>query len=304
MPEVDIEGRRLSLSNLEKVLYPEAGFTKGQVIDYYTRVAPMILPHLRDRPLTLLRYPNGVDSKFFYEKQCPKHRPDWVETAEVQSSSKVINYCLANDLATLVWLSNLASLEIHPLLAFKEDVTRPTKVTFDLDPGPPAGIVECCRVALELRDLFSHFDLECFPKTSGSKGMQIEIPLNRNEVTYDQTKPFAHAVAQLMERQAPARVTSVMEKALRPGKVFIDWSQNHETKTTVCVYSLRAKTPWPTASTPLSWDEVAEGAASKKKDGVLRFLSDDVLRRIDEHGDLFAPVASLEQRLPLNAPGT
>jgi bifunctional non-homologous end joining protein LigD len=302
MPDVEVEGRLLKLSNLDKVLYPEAGFTKGEVIDYYTRIAPVILPHLRDRPLTLLRYPNGVDAGFFYEKQCPKHRPDWVETAEVQSASKVINYCLANDVATLVWLSNLASLEIHPLLARRHDVTRPTKVTFDLDPGPPAGIVECCRVALELRDLFDHFGLRCFPKTSGSKGMQIEIPLNRDEVTYDQTKPFAHAVAQLMERQQPKQVTSVMEKALRPGKVFIDWSQNHETKTTVCVYSLRAKTPWPTASTPLTWDEVEEGSRAAKGDEVLRFLSADVLARVDELGDLFAPVADLEQKLPLDAP--
>jgi bifunctional non-homologous end joining protein LigD len=292
--EVEVDGRRLSLSNLDKVLYPEAGFTKGHVIDYYMRIAPYVLDHLRGRPLTLKRYPNGVESTYFYEKQCPSHRPDWVRTAAVYSRSndRTIDFCLADDLPTLVWLANLADLELHTSLALAADVTEPTVIAFDLDPGEPATIIECAAVALELRAVFEHLGLEAFPKTSGSKGMQVYVPLN-TPVTYKQTKTFALALAQLLERRLPELVVSDMKKELRKGRVLVDWSQNDQHKTTVCVYSLRAR-PQPTVSTPLSWDEVE--AATDPED--LSFTSADVLERVAEHGDLFAPVVALEQRLP------
>ncbi|MGH2967595.1 MAG: non-homologous end-joining DNA ligase, partial [Solirubrobacteraceae bacterium] len=236
--EVEVEGRTLSLSNLDKVLYPRAGFTKGHVIDYYTRVAPAVLCHLRGRPLTLKRYPNGVEAQYFYEKQCPSHRPDWVRTAAIpiRSNGRVIDFCLADDLPTLVWLANLADLELHTSLARAGDVKAPTILAFDLDPGEPATVVECAQVALELREVFDHFGLAAFPKTSGSKGMQIYVPLN-TPTTYERTKPFALAIAQLLERRRPELVVSDMKKSLRRGKVFVDWSQNDEHKTTVCASS-------------------------------------------------------------------
>jgi bifunctional non-homologous end joining protein LigD len=295
--EVEIDGRRLSLSNLDKVLYPEAGFTKGHVIDYYTRVAPYVLAHLRGRPLTLKRYPNGVDETYFYEKQCPAHRPDWVRTAAVYSRSndRTIDFCLADDVPTLVWLANLADLELHTSLALAADVTQPTILAFDLDPGAPATIVECAEVALELRTAFEHLGLQAFPKTSGSKGMQVYVPLN-TPVTYKETKGFALGLAQLLERRMPKLVVSNMKTSLRRGKVFVDWSQNDEHKTTVCVYSLRAR-PQPTVSTPLEWDEVEAVLDSRDPDD-LAFTSSDVLERVAERGDLFAPVAELEQSLP------
>jgi len=294
---VEIDGRTLSLSNLGKVLYPAAGFTKSHVIEYYTRVAPVLLPHLRDRPLTLKRYPNGVDGGHFYEKQCPAHRPDWVRTAPVWSrhNARTIDFCLADDLPTLVWLANLADLELHTSLASAEDVTRPTVLAFDLDPGAPATIVECAEVALELRTIFEHLGLAAFPKTSGSKGMQVYVPLN-TPTTYERTKPFALGLAQLLERRRPDLVVSDMKKVLRTGKVLVDWSQNDEHKTTVCAYSLRARAQ-PTASTPLLWEEV-EAVLASGDPGDLAFASGDVLARVAEHGDLFAPVLGLEQVLP------
>jgi len=296
--EVDIAGRRLSLSNLDKVFYPETGFTKGQLIDYYTRVAPVLLGHLRGRPLTLKRYPNGVTGAYFYEKQCPSHRPEWVATAPVWSrhNSRTIDFCLADDLPTLVWLANLADLELHTSLALAADVTAPTIVAFDLDPGPPATIVECAEVALRLREAFEHLGLEAFPKTSGSKGMQVYVPLN-TPATYAQTKPFAHAIAQVLERRHPDLVVSDMKKSLRAGKVLVDWSQNDEHKTTVNVYSLRARER-PTVSTPLRWEEV-EAVRDSGDPGDLDFTSDHVLARVAEHGDLFLPVIELEQELPV-----
>jgi bifunctional non-homologous end joining protein LigD len=296
--EVDIDGRRLSLSNLDKVFYPETGFTKGQLIDYYTRVAPVLLGHLRGRALTLKRYPDGVTGPYFYEKQCPRHRPDWVAVAPVWSrhNSRTIEYCLADDLATLVWLANLADLELHTSLALVTDVTAPTVVAFDLDPGPPATIVECAEVALRLREAFEHLGLEAFPKTSGSKGMQVYVPLN-TPTTYSQTKPFAHGVAQVLERRHPDLVVSDMKKTLRKGKVLVDWSQNDEHKTTVNVYSMRARER-PTVSTPLRWEEV-EGVLDGRDPEALAFTSDAVLARVAEHGDLFGPVIELEQELPV-----
>jgi bifunctional non-homologous end joining protein LigD len=293
--EVEVEGRRLKLSNLDKVFYPAVGFTKGQVVDYYTRVAPFVLPHLRDRPLTLKRYPDGVEGEFFYEKQCPSHRPPWVRTEAVKASGKTINFCIVDDLPTLVWTANLADLELHTSLSRAGDVQRPTMVVFDLDPGEPAGILECAEVALRVRALLERLGLESFVKTSGSKGLHFYIPLN-TPVTYEETKPFAHALARLMEKQYPDEVTSNMKKELRKGKVFIDWSQNDDFKTTVCAYSLRARER-PTVATPVEWEEV-EAACSARDLRRLAFESDDVLARVERHGDLFEPLLTLEQTLP------
>jgi bifunctional non-homologous end joining protein LigD len=287
---VEVEGRRLSLSNLDKVLYPAVGFTKGQVIDYYTRVAPVLLPHLRDRPLTLKRYPNGVDGQFFYEKQCPSHRPDWVRSEEVPTGSKTIDFCICDDLPTLVWLANLADLELHPSLSLHDPIERPTVMAFDLDPGEPAGIAECCEVARLLRDALAQLGLDCYPKTSGSKGMQLYVPLNVEGVTYDDTKPLSNALARHLEAQHPDLIVSSQRKDLRAGEVLIDWSQNDEHKTTVGVYSLRARER-PTVSTPLEWSELDEPDA-------LVFDAAAVLERVAERGDLFAPVVEQRQELP------
>jgi bifunctional non-homologous end joining protein LigD len=294
---VEIEGKKLKLSNLDKVLYPAVGFTKGQVIDYFVRIAPVLLPHLKDRPLTMKRYPEGVDGQFFYEKNCPKHRPDWVQTAKVWSygRSDYMQYCLAQDLPTLVWAANLADLELHTSLSRAEKIEQPTMMVFDLDPGPPADIVLCCQIGFWLKEIFDRFNLKAFPKTSGSKGLQIYVPLNTS-VTYDQTKGFSRALARLLEQQHPDLVVSDMKKALRTGKVFVDWSQNDEHKTTINVYSLRAKER-PTVSTPASWEEVEQ--CLKKKDAkLLVFESSDVLARVQEMGDLFAEVQTLRQHLP------
>ncbi|MDP8943031.1 MAG: non-homologous end-joining DNA ligase [Actinomycetota bacterium] len=295
--EVEVEGRPLRLSNLDKVLYPASGFTKAQVIDYYTRVAPALLPHLRGRPLTLKRYPNGVEGGHFYEKECPSHRPEWVRTEAIWSrrNARPVNYCVIDELATLVWTANLADLELHTSLSLAEDIDTPTMLVFDLDPGPPAAIVECAQVATWLRQIFDELGLESFPKTSGSKGLQVYVPLNV-PTSYDETKPFARALAELLERHHPELVVSSMKKSLRPGKVLVDWSQNDEHKTTVCVYSLRAKAR-PTVSTPVTWEEVEEALAAREAD-LLSFGSDDVLRRVEEGGDRFAPVLELEQELP------
>ncbi len=300
MPEkaqLIVEGKNLSVSNLNKVLYPKVGFTKGQVIDYYIRIAPVLLPHLRDRPLTMKRYPNGVDAEFFYEKNCPVHRPKWVKTAKVWSegNNRMMDYCLAQDLPTLVWAANLADLELHTSLSRKKDVARPTMMVFDLDPGAPADIVQCCQVGLWLRDLLAKMKLKSFAKTSGSKGLQVYVPLN-TPVTFDQTKDLARAVAQLLEREHVDLVTSNMSKAARKGKIFVDWSQNDEHKTTICVYSLRAKEE-PTVSTPVTWDEVAN-CLKKKKAELLKLRCEKTLSRVEKMGDLFEPVEKLKQKLP------
>jgi bifunctional non-homologous end joining protein LigD len=279
------------------VLYPEAGFTKGQVIDYYIRIAPVLLPHLKKRPITMKRYPDGVDGFFFYEKQCPPHRPEWIKTARVSASREegYIDYCTLGDLPSLVWAANLADLELHPFLHRAPALGRPTALAFDLDPGPPADIVLCCQVGLWLKEIFDAFGLESFPKTSGSKGLQVFVPLN-TPVTYEKTKAFARAIAERLEQERPKEVVSRMMKSLRPGKVLIDWSQNDEHKTTIGVYSLRAKST-PTVSTPVTWDEV-ERAAKRKKKGGLVFDAEAVVKRVKTHGDLFAPVLTLKQKLP------
>ncbi len=294
---VEIEGKHLKLSNLDKVMYPEAGFTKGQLIDYYARIAPVLLPHLQNRPLTLKRYPNGVTGMHFYEKNCPEHRPDFVQVAPVWSpgNNKWMNYCLAQDMATLVWAANLADIELHTSLSKKDDMQRPTFIVFDLDPGAPADIVQCCQVGLWVREIFAGFGLEAFAKTSGSKGLQVYVPLN-SAVTYDQTKPFAHELARVLERQHPELIVSDMKKSLRTGKIFVDWSQNDDYKTTVNVYSLRAKER-PTVSTPVKWEEV-EQCLKKEDPNLLVFTSDEVLKRVDKFGDLYEPVLTMKQKLP------
>jgi bifunctional non-homologous end joining protein LigD len=285
----EVGGREVKLSNLDKVLYPEVGFAKRDVIEYFARIAPTVLPHLEGRALTLKRYPNGVNANYFYEKNAPSHRPDWVETARVGD----IEYVVCNDEATLVWLANLADLELHTSLALASESERPTLVAFDLDPGAPATVVECSQVALLLRGMFEGLGLECFAKTSGSKGMQVYVPLNTPDVTFAQTKSFSKAVAELLAREEPGLVVARQTKSARKGKVLVDWSQNDRIKTTVNAYSLRAMER-PTVSTPLSWDEVR--AARTVED--LTFTAAEVLERVEDQGDLFAPVLSLVQELP------
>lgn len=294
---VAIEGREVQLTNLDKVMYPDTGFTKAQVIDYYVRIAPYLLPHLKDRPLTMKRYPEGVGGFFFYEKNCPKHRPDWIQTAQVWShgNNRWMDYCLMQDVASLVWAANLADIELHTSLSLGKKIDQPTMIVFDLDPGAPANIVQCCQVGLWVREVFERLGLESFPKTSGSKGLQVYIPLN-NPVTYDATKPFAHQLARLLEGAHPELIVSDMKKTLRVGKILVDWSQNDQYKTTVCVYSLRAKEK-PTASTPVTWDEVAK-CLKKQDPSLLVFESDKVLARAEKLGDLYDPVLKLKQKLP------
>ncbi len=296
--EVEVQGRTLKLTNLKKVLYPSSGFTKADLIAYYARVAPVLLAHLNDRPLTLKRYPNGVKGEYFYEKQSPAHRPEWVQTVAIWSehSKREIHYTLCQDLPTLVWLANLADVELHPSLSLAGMLERPTTLAFDLDPGPPASIVECCEVALDMREVFEQLGLTTFAKTSGSKGMQVYAPLNEDEVAYEQTKPFAHAVADLLRRRRPKLVVSAMAKTERKGKVLIDWSQNDPHKTTISVYSLRAN-EHPTVSTPVDWTEVA-ACRDARDPALLSFDARQVLARVDERGDLFAQVGSLCQQLP------
>jgi len=285
--EVDVEGHTLSLSNLDKVLYPAVGFTKGEVIDYYTRVSSALLPHLRDRPLTLKRYPNGVEREYFYEKNCPSHAPDWVRRERVGK----IPYVICDDLPTLVWLANLADLELHPSLSLHSPITRPTVMAFDLDPGEGAGLAECAEVAFLLRDALAALGLDSYPKTSGSKGIQVYVPLNVDDVDYDAgSKRLSQALARHLESQHPKLVVSQQRKELRRNRVLIDWSQNDEHKTTVCVYSLRAK-EHPTVSTPLRWEELEEPDS-------LVFEAADVVERVAEHGDLFSPVVEQQQHLP------
>jgi bifunctional non-homologous end joining protein LigD len=294
--QLKIGGRLVDVSNLDKVFYPKTGFTKGQLIDYYINISPYLLPHLKGRPVTLKRYPNGVEGFFFYEKQIPASHPEWVKTTNVKrKDGSEINYCVFDSLPVLVWAANLADLELHTFLHRAPAIESPTMVAFDLDPGASADIVLCCKVGLWLKALFTKLKLESFAKTSGSKGLQVYVPLN-TRVTYEKTKAFAHAVAETLEREFPETVVSKMQKNLRSGKILVDWSQNDPHKTTICVYSLRAK-EHPTVSTPVSWDEVAT-TLKKKNARLLTFEVGDVLKRVKKHGDLFAPVLKLKQKLP------
>jgi bifunctional non-homologous end joining protein LigD len=299
--EVEVEGRTLKLSNLDKALYP-GGFTKADVLRYYAAIAPVVLPHWRDHPMTLKRYPNGVEEKAFFQKNADKHRPEWVATTTVPHGRKegTLEYVLVNDLPTLLWAANLAAIELHPSLSLgapdaEYGVTGPRALVFDLDPGPGASIVDCCRVALAVRDVLARFELEGVCKTSGSKGLQMYVPLGP-EATYDETKPFARWLARFLETHLPDLVVSRMAKELRDRKVLIDWSQNDQAKTTVGVYSLRAR-PRPSVSTPVTWAEVEACEASDDPE-TLVFLADAVLARVAEQGDLFAPLLTLGQRLP------
>jgi bifunctional non-homologous end joining protein LigD len=288
---VSIDGRALKLTNWDKVLFPQTGFTKGDLISYYTHMADTALPHVRDRALTLKRYPNGVESPYFYEKQSPSHRPEWIRTERIGD----IDYSIVEERATLTWLGNLADIELHTSLSKADHPDCPTMVMFDLDPGPPADIVACCEVALVLAGLFERLKLKALAKTSGSKGMQVCVPLN-TPTSYDATKPFAKRLAELLEQRLPELVTARMTKQLRPGKVLIDWSQNDAHKTTVTVYSVRARER-PTVSTPVSWDEV-ERCRAQRDPALLSFETQDVLARVAAQGDLFAAAASLQQGLP------
>ena len=293
--EVAVAGRTLSVSNLEKLLYPAAGFTKGQVLDYYARIAPVMLPHLTGRPITLKRYPDGVDGAHFFEKNCPSHRPSWIptHTVVVEAGRRSVGFCLIQEPAALVWTANLAAIELHPGLAVVGDLTRPTVMVFDLDPGPPAGLKECAEVALLLRDSLGVLGLKAVAKTSGSKGLQVYVPLN-SATDFEATRQFSLALAQILERQRPDLVVTNMSKDVRPRKIFIDWSQNSSFKTTVAVYSLRARER-PTVSTPVRWEELEKDPDS------LRFEAADVLDRVKAEGDLFEPVLQLEQQLPVLA---
>ena len=297
-----IDGRTVTLSNLDKPLYPD-GFTKGQMLDYYARIAPVLLPHLAGRPISLRRFPNGIDGESFWEKNCPGHRPDWMQTAPIWLSEnrRTVNFCLIADLPSLVWVVNLASIELHTPLALASDMQAPTSVVFDLDPGPPADIVDCCRVGLRLRDAMERLGLECVAKTSGSKGLQVYLPLNTptGDTPADYTagtQPFSLGLAQVLERLYPDDVVTVQRKDLRAGKVLINWSQNTWSKTTVSVYSLRAR-DGHTVSTPVTWDEVEDTATSGDPDQ-LTFETADTLARVAQHGDLFEPMLTLEQELP------
>ncbi len=295
---LEIGGRTLQVSNLDKVLYPGNRFTKAQVIDYYIKAAPHILPHLKNRPLTLKRYPDGVTAEHFYEKDAPSHTPDWVKLATVPRKGRAgdIHYVMINDVASLVWAANLASLEMHVFLSRYPKVHQPTSIVFDLDPGEPANVLDCAQVSLWIRDLLDKLGLQSFVKSSGSKGLQLYIPLNTS-TTYEKTQPFARAIAELLEKEHPDRVESDMAKNLREGKVFIDWSQNSDFKTTVCVYSLRAKRERPFVSMPFTWDEVH--SACKRNDAAFFLLEpEEALARLEEMGDLFEPILKLKQKLP------
>jgi bifunctional non-homologous end joining protein LigD len=290
----EVDGRQLSLSNRDKVLYP-SGFTKGEVINYHLRIAPVAVPHLRGRCLTFKRFPNGTDGQGFFEKRCPQHRPDWLPVALGPGDRRGgVEYCRIEETAAMVWAGNMAAIELHAPMALAEDLDTPRAVVFDFDPGPRTDISDCCAIAVEVREILAAVDLEGWCKTSGSKGLQLYVPLNTPGATHERAAEFALAVGQVLERQLPQRVTTTMAKAARPGKIFVDWSQNAFHKTTIAPYSLRAR-PEPTVSTPVGWDEVEAGADG---DVVLRFEADDVLDRVEEHGDLFEPVLTLEQRLP------
>lgn len=294
---VQVEGKTLKLTNLDKVLYPKVGFTKAHILDYYTKISPHLLPHLRHRMLTLKRYPEGVDGMFFYEKRCPSYKPAWMKTKRVKSErgGADIPYCEIDHLPGILWVANLASLELHVLLSTTKNIERPTMVVFDLDPGPGCTLVDCCKLAIKIRKVLQNLKLECFPKTSGGKGLHLYIPLN-TAVHFDQTKLFAREVAIFFEKKYPEEVTSNMKKITREGKIFMDWSQNDSHKTTVCVYSLRAREK-PYVSTPLTWNEV-ENCAKSKNEPAYKFTTEDVLKRVKKLGDLFEPVLKLKQKLP------
>ncbi len=294
-----VEGRLLRLTSLDRLLWPAAGFTKGQMIEYYRRIAAALLPHIADRPLTLGRFPEGVEGRGFAQTEC-RGRPGWMPTVALAvRGGKVRNYCLVNDLPALLWIANLAAIELHPFLATATTPQEPTHVIFDLDPGPPAGLGECCAVALSLRGHLEALGLTSFPKTSGGAGLHVYVPLH-TRAGFDETKCFARRIARSLARRAPDVVVDKMPRSLRPGRVFVDWSQNDPRKSTVAPYSLRAA-DWPMVSTPVTWREVEAAASSPNPDALLRFHPTQVIARIEANGDLFAQVSSLSQPLPVDA---
>jgi bifunctional non-homologous end joining protein LigD len=293
MTEVKIDGRRVRLSNLDKVMYPEAGFTKANVVDYYARIGTVMVPHLADRAVTMVRWPDGVEGGSFFEKRCPGHAPEWIRRTDFDAD---LTQCVIDDLPSLVWAANMAALELHTLQARTRRPDQPTAMVFDLDPGPPAGVLDCCRVGLELRDVLLDLGLQSVVKTSGSKGLHLAVPLNATGVTADATKEFALACGQLLAKRDREHVTTNMNKAERKRKVFVDWSQNDRHKTTVCAYSLRAR-PRPTVSTPVTWDEVSDTLDAGDGDA-LTFEAEQVLERVEKVGDLYAPNLEEKQKLP------
>jgi bifunctional non-homologous end joining protein LigD len=294
---IEIAGKRLSLSNLEKDLYPSYGFTKAHILEYYRRIARFILPHLQGRALTLKRYPEGVEQDFFFEKRCPSHRPAWVKTAELRrDDGERMTVCLVNDLETLMWVENLASVELHVPLARAASPEVPDSMVFDLDPGEPADILDCARVALILRDLFNPLGLTSYVKTSGQKGLHVYVPLNRPETTFEDTKQFSKAVAEIMQKNYPDLVTAKMAKEYRKGRVFINWSQNDSKKTMICIYSLRAREK-PIVSFPLTWREL-EDLAGQGDPEKLHVTHSEAVRRAEKQGDLFQEMLVKKQKLP------
>ena len=293
---VELEGRRLRLTSLDRVLWPEAGFTKGQMIDYYARIAPALLPHVERRPMTLRRFPEGITGPSWYQTTCPPGHPAWIPIQALPGRGGAVHrFCLLNDVPALVWAANLSSIELHPYLAPGDRPDEPTVLVLDLDPGPPADVVDCCRVAVRLRDLLGALTLASFPKTSGSVGLHVYVPLNTPH-TYAETKAFARALAGRLADEDPDGVTDQQKRSLRPGKVLVDWLQNEPRRSTVAPYSLRA-TGWPTVSTPVRWDEVEQALAARAPE-LLTFEPEDALERLERHGDLFAPVLTLAQELP------
>jgi bifunctional non-homologous end joining protein LigD len=281
---IEVAGRPLSVSNLDKVLWPKSGFTKGQLVDYYTAIAEVMIPHLQARPITLRRWPDGLDGETFFQKRAPKHRPEWIETVELGG----VDYLRIDEPAGLVWAANLAAIEIHPGLARAGSLDQPTSVVLDLDPGAPADMATCVEVAIILRGYLEQLGLEAWPKTSGSKGLQLYVPVG-GTAGFDAAREFANGLARVAESEHPELIVSAMDPALRRGKVMIDWGQNAPSRTTVSVYSLRALDP-PSVSTPVTWEELEKGP--------LRFGPDEVLARVDEYGDLMAPVLEERQKLP------
>jgi len=291
--EVDVEGKTLSLSNLDKVLYPKTGFTKSQVIDYYARISKVMVPHLKRRCITTKRWPDGVEAESFFQKNCPKFHPDWIQVADGPGDSDTVSYCLVETAAAMVWMANLAALEFHAPMAFAGDLETPSMIVFDLDPGQGVGLIECCKVALGLKELLENIKLKCFAKTSGGKGMQVYIPINQPDISHKAASAFAKSVGDILAKQLDGLVITNMKRSLRDGKVFIDWSQNSRHKTTVAVYSLRGREQ-PFVSTPITWDEVELGANSQLD---LKFLPNQVLQRVETFGDLFESALIMKQYL-------
>lgn len=300
--QVSIDGRTLSVGNLDKVMYPQTSTTKAEVIDYYARIAPTMVAHAAGRCMTMRRYPDGVDGPSFFEKRCPSHRPSWMATSVGPGDRKgALHYCRFDEPAAIVWAANLAALELHAPMARADSLERPTMCVFDLDPGPGTGIPECAALAVDIREVLGSVGLDGVAKTSGSKGLQVYVPLDdtgADAADHAHCASFARAVGQLLERRSPRSVTTTMSKAERPGKVFVDWSQNAFHTTTICAYSMRAR-PAPTVSTPVTWEEVAAAAAGEDP---LVFTIDDVLERVEADGDLFAPTLGGTQRLPTPRP--